>query len=82
MGEEHDRITDRLAVLVAFGDASEEVRAQHAQVLADLRARVKTLEAEHDAVRASRDVLQEENRELIAQCRTYRNQLQKCAKSA
>lgn len=82
LAEEVDRLTDRVAVLAAGGQPTEEERRQYAATVEDLRAQVKAMEAELDAVKASRDHFQAENHELIAQCRMYRNQLQKQPRAA
>jgi FtsZ-binding cell division protein ZapB len=43
----------------------------------DLRKQIKTLEAELDAVKSSRDIYQRENTELKKQCKIYENRLKK-----
>lgn len=80
LSEEVDRLTDRVAV--HFMEGTEEEKAAAAAVIAELRAQVRTLEAETDALKAMRDKYQSENAELINQCRMYRNQLQKYSRQA
>lgn len=75
LSEENDRLNDRLAV--AAIDATEEERTAAAETIANLRAQVKTLDAELRAVRASRDGLMVENNEMKKQIAGQRRQLQK-----
>jgi len=65
LAEENDELRARLAVGVM--DGTEEEKRAAAEIIADLRAQVKTLEAELKAMRVSRDGFQAENRELMKQ---------------
>lgn len=75
LSEDNDRLSDRLAV--AAMDATEEERAAAAETIGELRAKVRTLEIELDAVKSSRDSLMRENNELKSQCARQRKQLDK-----
>ena len=75
LSEENDRLNDRLAV--AAMDATDEERGAAVETISELRAQVKTLEAELHAVRASRDNLMTENNEMKRQIAGQRRQLQK-----
>lgn len=75
LSEDNDRLNDRLAV--AAMQATEEERAAAAETIADLRAQIKTLTAELNAVKASRDGYMRENSELKSQCSRQKKQLDK-----
>ena len=75
MADEMDELRDRLAAAQLGGD--EQAKAEGAQLIADLRAQVKTLEAELDAVKSSRDVFMRENAELKKQVQMQQRQLKK-----
>lgn len=75
LAEENDRLNDRLAVQAM--SATDEERAAAAETIADLRAKVKTLEAELQAVKASRDGYMRENAQLKKQVAMQRKQLDK-----
>lgn len=75
LSEENDRLNDRLA-LVAM-DATPEERTAATDTIADLRARIKVLEAELSAVKSSRDSYMAENGEMKKQLAGYKRQLQK-----
>lgn len=75
LSEDNDRLSDRLAVVAM--DATEEERAAAAETIGELRAKVRTLEIELDAVKSSRDSLMRENNELKSQCARQRKQLEK-----
>lgn len=77
LSEENDRLNDRLAVQLM--DASDEERKAAAETIAELRARVKTLESELSAVKASRDGYMRENAQLKKQVAMQRKQLGKVA---
>lgn len=79
--EENERLTDRVAVLASNGGATDEERLQYSAILEELRARIKTLEAELSAVKAQRTHYMDEASELKKQCAMYRNQLAKYAKN-
>jgi len=75
LADENEKLRDRLAVEVM--DASEEEKIEAAQTIADLRAQIKTLEAELDAVKSSRDGYQRQNAELLKQVQMQQRQLKK-----
>lgn len=75
LAEENDKLRDRLAVEQM--DASEEAKSEASDTIADLRAQVKALEAELDAVKSSRDGFQRENAELKKQMLMQQKQLKK-----
>lgn len=77
LSEENDRLNDRLAVQLM--DASDEERKAAAETIAELRARVKTLESELSAVKASRDGYMRENAQIKKQVAMQRKQLGKVA---
>ena len=73
LDEENTRLKDALAA----NQLPEEEIQSAAEIIAELRARVKALEAELDAVKSSRDGYMVENAELKKQCVSQRNQLKK-----
>lgn len=77
LSEENDRLSDRLAVEAM--DATEEEKTLAHETIAELRAKVKTLEAELSAVKASRDGYMQENAQLKKQVAMQRKQLDKVA---
>jgi regulator of replication initiation timing len=77
LSEENDRLNDRLALQSM--DASDEERKAAAETIAELRAKVKTLESELSAVKASRDGYMRENAQLKKQVAMQRKQLDKVA---
>ena len=77
LSDENDRLNDRLA-LESMEATAEEKRAA-AETLAELRAKIKTLEAELKAVKASRDGYMQENAQLKKQVAMQRKQLDKVA---
>lgn len=75
----HDQISglqDALAV-ATMGDISDEDKAQAATLIAELRARIKTLEATLKAVTISRDTYMNENAELRKQITRQRREIDK-----
>ncbi len=62
LADDHERMVDRLAVVAMEG--TEEEKAVAADTIASLRQRVKVLEAESAAVKASRDSAVRESNEL------------------
>lgn len=75
----HDQISelqDALAV-ATMGDVSDEDKAQAATLIAELRARIKTLEATLKAVTTSRDTYMNENAELRKQITRQRKEIDK-----
>ena len=78
LSEENDRLSARLAV--AAMDATPEEKALASETIDGLQAQVKTLTAELDAVKASRDNYMRESSELKKQCAGYKRQLDKLKK--
>jgi regulator of replication initiation timing len=77
LSEENDRLNDRLAI--ESMEASDEEKRAATETIAELRAKVKTLEAELSAVKASRDGYMQENAQLKKQVAMQRKQLDKVA---
>jgi hypothetical protein len=77
LSAENEQLRDRLAVEAM--DASEEEKTSAAEIIAELRQQVRTLEAELDATRASRDGFQRQNSELMKQVQMQQRQLKKAA---
>lgn len=75
LAAENEHLRDRVAVAAAEG--TDEERGQAAETIAELRAQIKTLEAELDATRASRDGFQRQNAELMKQVRMQQKQIKK-----
>jgi len=75
LSEENDRLNDRLAVVAMHG--TDEERRAAEETITQLRAMVKTLTVELDAVKASRDSLMSENGELKKQLASQRKALAK-----
>lgn len=75
LAEENDRLKDRLAVEQMAG--SEEDRLAASRTIDGLRAQVRKLEAELEAVKTSRDTYQRENGELKRQCAQQRREIDK-----
>jgi len=67
----------RAQIAVGQMDAPEVERINAAEIISDLRAQVKTLEAELSAMRVSRDRFQTENRELMKQVGMNAKELKK-----
>lgn len=78
LSEEVEVLKAELAV--KHMDATGEEKSQAATLIAELRAELKTVNAELDAMRVSRDGLQRENRELMKQCGIYQRQLKQAQK--
>jgi septal ring factor EnvC (AmiA/AmiB activator) len=72
---ENERLKDRLAVEVM--DASEEEKTLAQETIESLRAEVKSLTVELEAVKRSRDQYQIEVNELKKQIKIYQRQLKK-----
>lgn len=75
----HDQISelqDALAV-ATMGDVSDEDKQQAKTLIAELRARIKTLEATLKAVTTSRDTYMNENAELRKQITRQRKEIDK-----
>lgn len=77
LSEENDRLNDRLAI--ESMEASDEEKRAATETIAELRAKVKTLESELSAVKASRDGYMRENAQLKKQVVMQRKQLDKVA---
>lgn len=75
LSAENDQLRDRVAVAAMQG--TDEERAQAADTIAELREQIKTLEAELDATRTSRDGFQRQNAELMKQVRMLQKQNKK-----
>ena len=75
LAAENDQLRDRVAVAAMSG--TNEERAMAAETIAELRDQIKTLEAELDAVRTSRDTFQRQNAELMKQVRLQQKQIKK-----
>jgi hypothetical protein len=77
LAEENARLLDKLAVQNMAG--TEEEKQAAANTLEELRAQIKTLEAENSALKNSRDTLQAKNAELIKQVNYWRKKAEKVA---
>lgn len=75
LAQEVEQLRDRLAV--ESMDVSDEAKTEAAETIATLRAQIKTLEAEIDAMRISRDTFQRENAELKKQINSLNRQIKK-----
>jgi predicted RNase H-like nuclease (RuvC/YqgF family) len=80
LAEENGSLIDRLAA--ASMDATEEEKELAQQTMTELRAIVKTLEAENHALKSSRDQLQSKNAELLKQVAYWRKKYEKTEKVA
>lgn len=72
---ENEQLRDRVGVAAMNG--TDEERALAAETITDLRRQIKTLEAELDAIRTSRDTFQRQNAELMKQVRIQQKQIKK-----
>lgn len=77
LAAENEALRDRLAVEQM--DADEEGKAEAASTIADLRERVRTLEAENDALKASRDTYMQKVSEMQKQITYWRKRAEKVA---
>lgn len=80
IAKENEELRDKLAVEQM--DASEEAKGEAAETIRELRERVRVLEIELDAVKASRDGYMRETAELKKQCAAQRRELDKLRKVA
>jgi hypothetical protein len=80
LSEENERLSDRLAVEAM--DASEEEKLKAAATIAELRAELKTANAELRAVRAVRDDYMRENAELKKTVDSQKRKLKKLEATA
>lgn len=71
LADENTKLRDALAA----GQLPEDEIISAEETIAGLRKQVKSLEAEIDAVKSSRDIYQTENAQLKQQCRMYANKL-------
>jgi ParB-like chromosome segregation protein Spo0J len=77
LAAENERLSDRLAVEAM--DASEEEKTAAAQTIAELRERVRVLEIEVSALKASRDTYMRESTERLKQIKQLQRQAEKAA---
>lgn len=77
LSEENDELRDRLAI--AAMDATDEERHIAQKTIADLRDRVKVLEAENDALKSQRDQYMTESTEKTKQILYWRRKAEKVA---
>lgn len=80
LAQENDQLRDKLAVESLID--SEEAKTQIAETIRELRALVKTLEAENAALKVSRDTYQREATEAKKSAMYWRKQADKSAKDA
>lgn len=80
LATENEQLQDRLAVEAM--DASEEEKTQAAETIRELRALVRTLEAENAALKVSRNTYQRELAEVKKQCRYWEREAKKAGKAA
>ena len=80
LAEENDQLRDKLAVESLMD--SEEAKSQTAETIRELRALVKTLQAENAALKVSRDTYQRESSEAKKSAIYWRKQAEKAAKDA
>lgn len=80
LAQENDELRDKLAVESLMD--SEEAKTQTAETIRELRALVKTLEAENAALKVSRDTYQREASEAKKSAIYWRKQAEKAAKDA
>ncbi len=80
LAQENEELRDKLAVESLMD--SEEAKTQTAETIRELRALVKTLEAENAALKVSRDTYQREAQEAKKSAIYWRKQAEKAAKDA
>lgn len=80
IAQENEELRDRLAVEAMDATDDEKLLAQ--TTIMELRAQVKALEAELDAVKSMRDQYITENEQLKRQCVSQRRKLEKLMKAA
>jgi uncharacterized ParB-like nuclease family protein len=78
LAQENEALRDRLAVEAM--DASEEEKTQAAETIRELRERVRLLEIEVEALKASRDTYMRESAEAKKSAIYWRKQAEKAAK--
>lgn len=77
LAEENERLSDRLAV--ESMDASDDEKASAAEIIEELRERVRQLEIEVDSLKASRDTYMRESAERLRQIGYWKKQAEKVA---
>lgn len=77
LATENEALRDRLAVEAM--DASEDEKLLASETIAELRDRVKSLEAENDALKASRDTYMQKVSEMQRQINHWRKKAEKVA---
>jgi SMC interacting uncharacterized protein involved in chromosome segregation len=80
LAAENEQLRDKLAV--ESMDASESAKTEAAEIISDLRAQVKTLEAELEAVKGSRDTYMREATEAKKQAIYWRKKAEKAGAAA
>jgi hypothetical protein len=80
LAQENEQLRDKLAVESLMD--SEEAKTQTGETIRELRALVKTLEAENAALKVSRDTYQREASEAKKSAIYWRRQAEKAAKDA
>jgi hypothetical protein len=80
LADENEKLRDKLAVESLMD--SEEAKTQTAETIRELRALVKTLEAENAALKVSRDTYMRESAEAKKSAVYWRKQAEKAAKDA
>ena len=80
LAQENEQLRDKLAVESLMD--GEEAKTQTAETIRELRALVKTLEAENAALKVSRDTYQREASEAKKSAIYWRKQAEKAAKDA
>lgn len=80
LAEENEQLRDKLAVESLMD--SEDAKTQTAETIRELRALVKTLQAENAALKVSRDTYQREASESKKSAIYWRKQAEKAAKDA
>jgi len=80
LAQENEALRDRLAVEAM--QVSEDEKTQAAETIRELRALVKTLEAENASLKVSRDTYMHENGELKKQCMAQQRELKKLRAAA
>jgi hypothetical protein len=80
LAQENEQLRDKLAVESLMD--SEEAKTQTTETIRELRALVKTLEAENAALKVSRDTYQREASEAKKSAIYWRRQAEKAAKDA
>jgi hypothetical protein len=78
--EENDALAARLAI--HFMEGTDEEKLAASVLIADLQSQVKVLTAELNAVKATRNHLQEERSEMLKQLSDYRKRLDNLTKKA